>query len=315
MSEALQGPKSLAVAPASAPAAMTAALESREAQQVQVAMLAAKRFPRDERASLDRILNSCSRDTLAAVSQYSFARGGTDIAGPSIRLAEAIAQQWGNMECGWRELDRSKDADGVGVSTIEAYAWDMETNTRIPRVFSVRHWRDTRSGGYAIKDERDIYELCANQASRRLRACILAVVPGDIVEEAVKQCDATLKASADTGAETQKKIATAFEELGVNRAQIEARIQRRLDAITPAQVISLRKILASLKDGMSEPGDWFESEAKAAGKAAVKGETIDPFEKKAEPESEPKPETPVEELPDADWGNEDQPAEEEGGLL
>lgn len=108
--------------------ALGSVLESREAQQVQVAMLAAKRFPRDEKAALDRILNSCSRESLAAVSQYQFARGGTDITGPSIRLAEAIAQQWGNLECGWREIDRHKDSDGVGVSVVEAYAWDMESN-------------------------------------------------------------------------------------------------------------------------------------------------------------------------------------------
>lgn len=141
--------------------ALGSVLENREVQQVQVAMLAAKRFPRDEKAALDRILNSCSRESLAAVSQYQFARGGTDIAGPSIRLAEAIAQQWGNLECGWREIDRHKDADGVGVSVVEAYAWDMESNCRVPRVFNIRHWRDTKRGGYAIHDERDIYELCA----------------------------------------------------------------------------------------------------------------------------------------------------------
>ena len=191
--------------PQTASLAMASVMESREAQQVQVAMLAAKRFPRDERAALDRILNSCSRESLAAVSQYQFARGGTDISGPSIRLAEAIAQHWGNMECGWREIERRKDSDGVGVSVIEAYAWDMESNFREPRSFTVRHWRDKRGGGSPLTDERDIYELCANQAARRLRACILAVIPGDIVEEAMRQCDTTLSAKADTSPAAQKK--------------------------------------------------------------------------------------------------------------
>ncbi len=292
--------------------AMIAAMESRESQQVQVAMLAAKRFPRDEKAALDRILNSCSREGLASQSQYSFARGGTDIAGPSIRLAEAIAQHWGNIECGWRELDRAKDADGVGVSTVEAYAWDMESNFRIPRSFTVRHWRDTKKGGYALSDERDIYELCANQAARRLRACILGVIPGDIVEEAVKQCDATLAASADTGPESQKRIIEAFQPYGVSKAQIEAKIQRRISAITAAQVITLRKIVMSLKDGMSSPADWFEPEK------AGTGEVIDPFKKDtpqplaeaakerkaagtAVPESAPQD---LSSMPDAPWGDE-----------
>lgn len=286
--------------------ALTAAMESRESQQVQVAMLAAKRFPRDEKAALDRILNSCSREGLASQSQYSFARGGTDIAGPSIRLAEAIAQHWGNIECGWREIERSKDADGVGVSTVEAYAWDMESNFRIPRSFTVRHWRDTKKGGYALADERDIYELCANQAARRLRACILGVIPGDIVEEAIKQCDATLAASADTGPESQKKIVEAFHPYGVSKAQIEAKIQRRISAITAAQVITLRKIVMSLKDGMSSPSDWFEPVKSGS------GEVIDPFKPQGESKAETPQSDPAAELaamPEAPWGNEEQAEE------
>lgn len=293
--------------------ALGSVLESREAQQVQVAMLAAKRFPRDEKAALDRILNSCSRESLAAVSQYQFARGGTDIAGPSIRLAEAIAQQWGNLECGWREIDRHKDSDGVGVSVVEAYAWDMESNCRVPRVFNIRHWRDTKKGGYKIEDERDIYELCANQAARRLRACILAVIPGDIVEEAMRQCDATLSAKADTGPDAQKKILAAFEPFKVTKAQIEAKIQRRLDAITPAQVVTLRKILASLKDGMSSPGDWFEV-ATGSSPTETAIEPIKPFQQEQSTPGSPReaagtPPPPltheqISALPDAPWGDE-----------
>ena len=214
------------------------------------------------------------------------------------------------MECGWRELDRRKDETGAGVSSIECYAWDMETNTRVPRVFTVRHWRDTKKGGYALTDERDIYELCANQAARRLRACILAVIPGDIVEEAVKQCEATLAASADTGPDAQKAIVTAFMQFGVTKAQIEARIQRRIDAITAAQVVTLRKIRASLKDGMSSAEDWFEP-------AKPTGEVIDPFKqaddtpkplaesakaRKAAPPVEPSPE-PENEIPWDSYGD------------
>lgn len=243
--------------------AMTMALQTREAQQVQVAMLTAKRWPRDELKAIDRIKNACSRPALAAVSQYQFARGGTNIDGPSIRLAEAMAQNWGNIESGWRELDRHKDETGCGISTIEAYAWDMESNYRVPRTFSVRHWRDTKQGGYAIKDERDIYELCANQAARRVRSCILAVIPGDVVEVAQEQCNETLSATADTSPAAQKKIIAAFAEQGVTKPQIEDKIQRRLDAITPAQVVTLRKILASIKDGMSVANDWFDETKKA----------------------------------------------------
>lgn len=230
----------------------------RAIQEVQAALVIAKRFPRDEKAALDKILNACTRVGLAEQSAYSFARGGSTITGPSIRLAEAIAGYWGNLEYGFREISRGVDPQGNGFSEVEAYAWDMENNVRKPSRFTVKHWRDTKAGGYALKDERDIYELVANQAQRRVRACLLAVIPGDVVDEAQKQCDVTLNASADISPEAIKKLVDAFATYQVTKEQIEKRIQRRLDSIQPAQIIQLRKIFLSLKDAMSKPEEWFE---------------------------------------------------------
>lgn len=284
----------------------------RAIQEVQAAMIIAKRFPRDTKAALDRILNSCSRTTLAEQALYTYSRGGTDISGPSIRLAEAVAQQWGNLQFGIRELEQRD-----GESTVEAFAWDLETNTRQVKVFQVRHERHVneyekgKSTGRKIAkqltDPRDVYELVANQGARRLRACILGVIPGDVIDEAVRQCDVTLSASADTSPDAQKKIVDAFAAYKVTKAQIEKRIQRRIDAITPAQVISLRKILISMRDGMSGPEDWFE-----AASSAPTGEPIDPFKQQGEAK-EPQaagtaaPETTPQDLstiPDAPWGEE-----------
>lgn len=230
----------------------------RAVQEVQAALVIAKRFPRDEKLAIDRILNSCCREGLAEVAQYSYKRGGAEITGPSIRLAEAVAQHWTNMEFGFREISRTIGDDGVGVSEVEAYAWDLETNTRRPARFTVRHWRDTKQGGYALTDERDIYELTANMAQRRVRACLLAVIPGDVIDAAVTQCDATLKSKADTSPEAIAKLVKAFAEFDVSKDQIEKKIGRRLDTITPAQIISLRKTYTSMKDGVSVAADWFE---------------------------------------------------------
>ena len=53
-----------------------------------------------------------------------------------------------------------------------------------------------------------------------------------------------------------------FEGYGVSQNQIEKRIQCRIEAVRPAQIIQLYRILTSLKDGMSKPEDWFEAEPK-----------------------------------------------------
>lgn len=228
--------------------------QQRAIAEVQAAMMIARMNPRDPIAAMDRILNACSRQSLADAAVYTYNRGGSDVTGPSIRLAEAIAQQWGNMQFGIRELEQRH-----GESTVQAFAWDVETNTRREVTFQVPHIRHTRQGTKRLEDPRDIYEMVANQGARRLRACILAVIPGDVTEAAVEQCEVTMKATADNSPEAQAKIVSAFAAFGVTKEQIEKRIQRRLDSVQPAQVVSLKKIYASLRDGMSAVSDWFEA--------------------------------------------------------
>jgi len=265
MNEVIESPFATQRPGAVAPAENSAARQNqaRELAETQTKYLMAERFPRNEVAAMDRILNSFSRPTLAEKAAYQFARGGSDIAGPSIRAAEAIAQQWGNMDSGWRELQRGVDGTGVPFSEVEAFCVDLQSRNSKRLQFIVRHWRDTKGGGYKLKDERDIYELCANQAQRRLRACILASIPGDVTEAAMQQADVTLRTKADTSPEAMAKMVDAFAPFGVTKEHIEKRIQRRLDAITPAQVVSLKRIYASLRDDMSTPKDWFEIEGAA----------------------------------------------------
>lgn len=258
MNEIVESPFAARTAVAPHDSAGSRQNQSRELAETQTKYLMAERFPRDEVAAMDRILNAFSRRTLAEKAQYQFARGGSDIAGPSIRAAEAIAQQWGNMDSGWRELQRGTDPTGVPFSEVEAFCIDLQGRNSKRLQFIVRHWRDTKQGGYKLKDERDIYELCANQAQRRLRACILASVPGDVTEAAMQQAEVTLKANADTSAEAMHKMVEAFAPYGVTKEHIEKRIQRRLDAIQPGQVVSLKRIYASLRDDMSTPAEWFD---------------------------------------------------------
>ena len=243
---------------------------SRVIAEVQASVMLAKKFPRSPQRSMDRILNECQRVSLAEKALYSYARGGTDITGPSIRLAEVIARNWENIDFGIKELSQEN-----GQSEMMAYAWDLETNVRQVKVFTVRHIRHTKKGAYDLEDPRDIYEVAANNGARRLRACILGIIPGDVVEAAVSQSEETLIAKADTSPEAIKRMVDAFAAFGVPKEAIEKRIQRRMDAITPAQIISLRKIYTSIKDEMSTAADWFEidTQAEAAGNAGEKPKT------------------------------------------
>ncbi len=259
----------------SAPNASAAIPMTREAMEVITQMQIAKAYPRDVQRSLDRILMACTRPKLAEAAIYTYTKGGTDVSGPSIRLAEAIAQNWGNMAAGVREIEQRDNG-----SVCESFAIDYETNTRETKTFFVSHIRHTKRGDYLVTDSREIYEMVANYGARRKRACILAIVPGDIVEEAVTQCTKTIAGGGDTiDPETIKKLVVAFQKIGVGPGQLTKYIQRNLDAMTPAQLVKLRGIYQSIRDGMSKPEAWFEVETTDAPK---KESASDAFKKATE---------------------------------
>lgn len=227
--------------------------QQRAIAETQAAMIIAKKFPRDIDQAIKNIAKACTRPALAEQAVYEYARGGTEITGPSIRLAEAIAQTWGNMQFGIREVSQ-----GHGESTVEAFAWDIETNTRQVKAFQVPHKRYTRAGTKTLTDPRDIYELIANNGARRLRSCILGTIPGDVVETALKQCEETVLKSIDLSPEALDKVVQAFARYDVNVAMIEKKFQRKLNALTPRNGLALRRIFTALKDGMGEVDDYFD---------------------------------------------------------
>lgn len=232
---------------------------AKELGEIQARVFLAKQYGRNQAYAYDKIMTACQRIGLASVAIYTYARGGSNINGPSIRLAEEIVRDWGNIDCGWVELQRNETE-----STVRAYAWDLETNAynQVTFVVPLQRTKKNRGGsGYVtvpLTDERDIYELLANNAARRMRACILKLIPGDIIEAAVAQCHKTLITQCEITPDRIKKMIAAFGELGVTKLQIEARIQRKLESIAPAQFVKLMEIYNSLKDGMSEPADWFD---------------------------------------------------------
>jgi hypothetical protein len=232
---------------------MGAVASAGEIARVQAQLVYAASRERDPKKAVDRMLTAFQRTSLASVGLYQYARRGSNITGLSIRAAEAMAMAWGNMDFGLRELEQKQ-----GESTIEAFAWDLETNVRRSVVFKVPHYRDTKAGRKKLEDSRDIYELVANQGSRRVRACILAVLPRDIQETVENQIAETMKASFTITPEYLKGWLNAFARFGVTKEQIEKRIQRDYQSITPAQMVGLVNIYNSLKDGIGQVSDFFE---------------------------------------------------------
>jgi hypothetical protein len=148
---------------------------------------------------------------------------------------------------------------------MEAFCHDLETNFRRSIVWTVRHEMHTRSGVRTLTDPRDVYERIANDASRRLRACILSVIPSHISDEAVGECARTLQSGGRERPliDRIRAMVQAFAALGVSREMLERRLQCEITALTPDQLVECIGIYTSLSDRTSKKEDWFPVEAHA----------------------------------------------------
>lgn len=226
---------------------------SRAVAEAQGKLLIAKKFPRNEADAYAKIMQACGRKALAEQALYAYPKGGQTVSGVSIRFAEEVARLWGNIDYGIRELSQ-KD----GISEMEAYCWDMQTNVSSSQRFTIAHERHTNKGVTKLTDPRDVYELTANMGARRLRARILAVLPADLVDAAEQAIRNTLAGNASESIEDRiRKMLTAFAKFGVTKELIEKRAGKQITEFFPEDVVELGTIFTSIKDGMSKAGDWF----------------------------------------------------------
>ena len=147
-----------------------------------------------------------------------------------------------------------------GSSEVMTYAWDLETNTRQIKQFTVKHSRYSKSGGVTkLTDPRDIYEMTASQGARRLRACILGVLPSDLLDAAIDECEKTLRGDNKEPLSDRIRACVAkFAEIGVTQEMIEKRFNHNIEAIDVHELVALGKIFNSLRDNMAKIEEFFE---------------------------------------------------------
>ncbi len=238
----------------------TVMVESQRAiAEAQGKLVIAKKFPRDEVQAYAKAMEACKRRGLAEKAFYQYNRGGSSVSGPTIRFAEELARCWGNVDYGIKELSQDK-----GKSEMQAYAWDMETNTISTQNFTNPHIREAGKQQITLTSQRDIYEANANMGARRLRSRILAILPADYVEAAIEECKRTLAGSNDEPLiDRVKKMVVSFAKFGVTAEQIAKRLGRKVETMTVDDFVEYIGIYNALKEGTSKVSEWFETAPEA----------------------------------------------------
>lgn len=250
----------------------TVAIEaSRAIAEAQSKLYIAKTFPRDEAKAINKMEEACSRMALAEKAFYKFPRAGQTIEGPTIRFAEELARCWGNIDYGIKELSQDE-----GKSEMQAYAWDLETNTQSVQNFTNPHKRektDKRTRQVVMEDltsQRDIYENNANMATRRLRARILAVLPAWFVDDAIQACKATLAGEGKAPFKDRvKNLVSNYNRIGVDADMLKRYLKHDAMEMDTDEFIDLVGIFNSIKTGERKAKEWFDPDNTTSATAAL----------------------------------------------
>lgn len=237
----------------------------REKTELESAIIVAKRFPRDENAAYTKIVKTCQRPGFAEGARYAFPRGGTTVSGPSVLLARELARVWGNIRYGLRIV--SVDDDQVH---IRGYALDLESNAYVEAEdrFAKLVQRKVGKGPSArtewVKaDERDLRELINRRGAILVRNSLLQLIPPDVTEDAQRIAQETLRKAAagdlkQDRAAAIRRLALAFDELGVSTEMLAEHLGHDLDLITEEELTELRGVYTSIRDGNTKRGDHFD---------------------------------------------------------
>jgi len=221
--------------------------------EIQSSIIIAKKFPRNEDKSYEKLMKACKRTSFAKIASYSFPRGGSTVSGPSINLAREAARVWENIEYGIIVIRDDEDE-----RQIRAFAWDKETNSKVFAEDSFKKlvYRKAGGGQWVKPDERDLRELTNRRGAILVRNCILSLLPSDIVEDAINSCKTTLKDKAQKDPDGERKaIIISFSKLHITPEMLSQKLGHPIAESSSEEIAELREIYFSIKDGNSK---WHE---------------------------------------------------------
>lgn len=261
-------------------ASTAAASQARAA--VEARYVVAAKFPRDFDTVRQRILKDCKRPRFAEVARYHKPIGNNRVVGPSIRFAETALRAMGNtlQEAFVLYDDNDKRILKVAVTDLEAnetYTQDLVITKTVERKTLRLGQRPiskrTNSYGETVylveATEDDFKTKQAAQVSIALRTLALRLIPSDIIEESMDQVVATLQDTAARDPDAERKaIADGFATLNVAPADLGEYLGHDLGKCTPAELVELRGIYATIRDGETSWVDVLEQKLEDEGRAS-----------------------------------------------
>lgn len=182
-------------------------IEAQARADLDIQITTAKHYPRNIQKGFQNALSTVqSSREIAESCFYTVPRGGKKISGPSVRLAEIMASNWGNLRVKTTIVDEGRDSVVCQASCI-----DLETNVGVS--VEVRR-RITNKEGQRYSD--DMINTTTNAASSiAFRNAIFKVIPAVYVQPIYDAARVLAVGKESDLDDRRNRCIKYFESLGV----------------------------------------------------------------------------------------------------
>lgn len=210
----------------------------------------AKRHPRDIMKALANIEAIATLDKETATECfYSLPRDGKAIEGVSVRLAELIASEWGNL----RVATHITGNDGRLI-TVEGVCLDVEKNVAV--CVEVKR-RITTKEGYTYSDDMQV--VTANAASAiAFRNAVLKVIPKAVTNTVINRIRQQAVISEEEIADCWEKSVKWFASKGITKDQLLKKFDIKSEKyIKKEHIFNIRGTMNAIKEGDTTVAELF----------------------------------------------------------
>jgi hypothetical protein len=240
-----------------------AAVESITRGEIDIAINTARRFPRQPAVVRTKMMSLATMDTeTAEACFYTLPRGGKNIQGPSVRLAEIAVACYQNLRVGTRIIQTVSHGENPHV-VIQAVCFDLENNSCVT-IEKRRRIVGKKSKGGAI-DEDDI-NLATNACSAiAFRDSVFKIVPLILVKPVFEAARKVAIGDAKTLVDRRAKCLETFAKMGISKERVLAKLERKsVDEIVLDDIEVLLGLHNAIRENEIAPDEAFPSIAQAA---------------------------------------------------
>ena len=219
--------------------------------EIDVQISTAKAFPRSLTMFIQKATSMATlTEEIAASCSYALPRGGKNLEGPSVRLAEIVCATYGNIRSGARVISN----DGKTI-TAQGICHDLETNNcvtvEVQRTILDKNGRPFK---------QDMQVVTGNAACAiAFRNAVFKVVPAALAQEIYDRAREVARGTAETLVVRRDKAIKYFRELGVKDAEICNVLGIiKIEDINLDHLQTLSGMRAAIKNGESTVKELFE---------------------------------------------------------